>query len=179
MPMAGQMRIAVDLNGAVVCPTGPGSHFYSGPRALVSSAPELTGAATAIGRLAEAADVWLVARAGEVTAEHLWWWLKDNRFLERTGLHPRQVVIEPPDVDWLTALTPLAPTHLISTDPDVLVDADGHVAHRILLGADCPGAAPGLTVALTWADVAFASVPGSSMPGRRPGRCGLSVVRSA
>lgn len=58
--VAGQIRLAVDLTGAVICPT---SEFLSGPRALVVSAPELTGAADTIARLAAAAEVWLVARA--------------------------------------------------------------------------------------------------------------------
>lgn len=168
--MVSQIRLAVDLAGAVVCPT---SHFLSGPRALVSRAPEVTGAADTIRRLAATADIRLVARAGDVTTEHLWWWLKDNRFLERAGLHPRQIVIEPTHVDWAATLTPIAPTHLISAEPGVLHAAASHVPHRILLGADCPGAAPGLTVVLTWADITI-----SDPPARR-GRCTFGVAHRA
>lgn len=58
-------------------------------------------------------------------------------------------------------------------DRGVGVDVAAHVPNRVLLGADCPGADPKLTVVLTWAEAV------SSLSVRRPGRFGLSVVRSA
>ena len=153
------MRVGIGLVGPIIAPTSAGgSQFLSGVRALVSGAPQIAGADTAVAELVDrtGGQVWLVAKVGQVGSQHVWWWLRDNRFLDRVGLGSDHVAICPPGRGGLAGIAALRLTHFAGSQAGLLQDLRGWVPNLVHFGADESQVIAGCQPAATWGDVRLA-----------------------